>query len=253
MMFGSGCGDPSNKMEKLLEEKYHEDFAIGHTWTTPLGADTTQTEYHAICSPTAHPEVQFEISVQDLDAKQFTDDYAQGIIAAELSGMMEAKLKSTFGECYVYTGCMGKSPEFPDYASVTITDYAAKAEEPWAYHDVFVNTDQYAPTDYAAEFDTLREILLDMEETTGINTTISVYFVPEAICETAETHLTTYRQWNASLEDAIKQEYSRYTFAFDADDQVWRHNVYEAPNWKVHSVTQEEYILCRQAENPASN
>ena len=77
--------------------------------------------------------------------------------------------------------------------------------------------------------------------------------VPEAVCETAETHLTTYRQWNASLEDAIKQEYSRYTFAFDADDQVWRHNVYEAPNWKVHSVTQEEYILCRQTENPASN
>ena len=48
------------------------------------------------------------------------------------------------------------------------------------------------------------EKLPDMEETNGINTTISVYFVPEAVCETAKTHLTTYRQWNASFADRPK-------------------------------------------------
>lgn len=249
VIFCSGCGDQSSKMKKLLEEKYNEEFEIGHTWTTSLGADVTKTEYHAICSPTAHPEVKFEISVQDFGESMFTDDYAQGIIAAQLSDMMAEKLHDRFGECYVYTGCMGKSPEFPDYASVTLTDYAAMAEEPWAYYDVFVNADQYSEEDYAAEFDALCDVLSQMELDSDMNTTISVYFLPETLCEMAETHLSTYRQWNSSLKNPIMQAYPQYTFAFDDDDRVWRYNVYEAPNWKVRSITKDEYILCRQTEN----
>lgn len=242
----TGCGDKSSKMEELLEEKYHEEFKIGHTWTTTLGADVRKAEYHAICSPAAHPEVKFEISVQDFGEKKFTDDYAQGIVAAQLSELMAEKLCDEFGECYVYTGCMGKSPEFPDYASVTIADYAAKAEEPWAYYDIFVNTDQYTAEDYAAEFDALCNVLTEMEQDSGMNTTMSVYFLPDDMCEMAEIHLTTYRQWNSSLEDEIKRGYSQYTFAFDENEQVWRHNIYETPDWKVRSITKDEYINCRQ-------
>ncbi len=249
MLLCTGCDDKSRTMEELLEEKYDEEFEIGHTWTTPLGADVRRIEYHAICSPAAHPEVTFEISVQDFDEGAFVDDYAQGIVSAQLSDIMEDKLRDTFGECCVYAGCMGKSPEFSDYASVSIDDYAKRAEEPWAYYDIFVNVDLYETEDYAAEFDALCDVLMEMEQDSGINTTMSVYFLPGSICEMAKAHLTAYRQWNASLKDAVKQAYSKYTFAFDENEQVWRYNVYEAPNWKVRSITRDEYINCRQNEN----
>ncbi len=243
----TGCGfSREEKMANLLEEKYSEDFVIGYTWTESLGADVTKTEYHAICSPAAHPEVAFEISVQDFGDKVFTDDYAQGIVAAQLSDRMAEKLRDRFGECYVYTGCMGGSPAFPDFTSVSIAEYAARAEEPWAYYDIFVNADQYTEADYAAEFDMLCNVLTETELDSGMNTTMSVYFVSETMCETAKTHLTMYRQWNSSLKDAVKESYSQYTFAFDGTEQLWRHNVYEAPDWKVRSITKDEYIKLRE-------
>ena len=103
MTIFSRCGESrEQKMKVLVEEKYGEEFTILKTWTEPLGADVTKTEYHATAAPVDNQDAVFEITVMNFKEKIFEDTYPEGKISALFSEKLKKQCASYLGDCYVW-------------------------------------------------------------------------------------------------------------------------------------------------------
>lgn len=250
MIAFSGCGESrEQKMKVLVEEKYGDEFTILKTWTQPYGSDVTRSEYHATAVPVDNPEAVFELTVLDFKEKDFRDTYPQAKIAALLSEQFKEQIDSYLGDCYVWGCCINsiENEKYQQLDKITVEEYTKTFENPQITFRVLVNASVYQNTAYADEFDYLLNTFSEFIQTTGIEGTLLIYFLPSSNLEEYILQRKNHYTIDDSLEQIVKGFYL-YDFNYSSENQEWSFWVYKGSYHTAIAMTKDEYVKMREEQ-----
>lgn len=246
----TGCGfSREKKIEKLLEEKYGEQFVVQKVWKQADGVTPFSGDYYAYCYPEGDRELLFRIRVDDFDTKDFHDTYPHSLVAEELQEQMQEKLDEYFPECFVYPYVSGDSVIYLSRKEVTIEGFVERAERPSANYKIAVNQSHLQSDDYGVECDFLFECLAEMNQESGIDGTLGVFFLPEDIYRQYYNHFQE-ELWYADTNPEFVDDYPHIGMGFlikDGSKNLLVHG--KSGSLTSTDLSREEYIKLREEAN----
>lgn len=169
-----GCTTRETAAQKLLEQRYGEEFVVHRTWSSGSS--------YAVCSPKNNRDVVFEISFSGDSSKIWDDRYLDAMVSLQISRKLERELQEYFPGCYVHShgnyGDDNRYLSFSDIQSVTPEMYTERYPDERFAVNVYVEPENLQQDTIEEEYlyfsETLQE---EMEDGLLPRLTIHVYYV----------------------------------------------------------------------------
>lgn len=233
----TGCTTREEVAEKILEERYGEEFVVHKTWSSG--------DSYATCSPKNNRDVVFEVSFSKDDGKIWNDRYVNAVVSLQISRKLEEELQEYFPGCYAHSngdyGDSNRYLSFSDIQSVTPEMYAERYPEESFAVRVYVEKEKLRQDTIEEEYQYFSETLQEeMEDGLLPELTILFYYVDAGQLSQIRQYFLTH-DWangNGEYNDIIRGAYDWGLSYVD----------YGRPTGKINK-TYEEYEELRRGGN----
>lgn len=179
--------------EKLLEEKYNDEFVVENVQTTSMFEDN----YTVVAYQKDDPTVMFKATV-DNDGSYIADNYVTKLVCKQLSDTVAKNLDSLKGYYYIYSSTIVDSLELED-PSTTLNEYVSS--HPKMKYNIYVF---YCPDDLDKE--NTYSALSNMFSGLSISGNISLYIMNESMMQKTQNYLENHDK----IYDEGKNMFSPY-------------------------------------------
>lgn len=190
--------------EKMLKEKYNEEFvvySIGGRWGT-----LTNSTFAVVCSPADNPDLKFKAEVEKNGAYMH-DEYVSRRVSTLIEEALVKSLKDTVNKFVLKVSAGSKSID-SDNSSMSIEEFLKEKPNEKFVVDVIIDKNSLDGVSGKTLYSSLNSMLDTVPKLSGA---IEVYFVTDDILQSSKNYLKEHANTDSEFDDILKNSSSIYS------------------------------------------